>query len=141
MTFGRTFQVRLGRNMRIARVEGNLTREQVAERMLPPVKEPTVRSWEMGDRAVPTVRLVDYCRVVGRPVAAVIPTDDGPAQVIHAPRLVLAEDPKLQPLAAWARGYGRELIRLTPEAIAVAAELCRVKPEWLRRRLLKMQRF
>ncbi|AXB47322.1 helix-turn-helix transcriptional regulator [Amycolatopsis albispora] len=141
MTFDRTFQVRLGKNMRIARAEAMLTREQVGERMLPPVKEPTVRSWEAGERSTPTFRLVDFCRVVGRPVAAVIPTDDGPAQVIHAPRLVLAEDPKLQPLAAWARGYGRDLIRLTPEAIAVAAELCGVKPDWLRRRLLKMQRI
>ncbi|QFU93256.1 hypothetical protein [Amycolatopsis sp. YIM 10] len=62
-------------------------------------------------------------------------------QVIHAPRLRDVDDPQLKPLAVWAKAYGNELIRLTPDAINAAAALCEVSPDWLQRRLLKLQRF
>ncbi|MBP2181097.1 helix-turn-helix domain-containing protein [Amycolatopsis magusensis] len=136
-----TFQVELGRNLRLARALANLRREEVAERMLSQPSTGALGAWETGVRQIPLDRLVDYCRVVGQPVASVWPTEGHRIQVIHAPRLRKVEDPQLKPLAAWAEAYGDELIRLTPGAIEAAAMLCGVAPDWLRRRLLKLQRF
>lgn len=141
MTSQLSFQVELGRNLRIARALLNLTRGDVAARMLADVGVGAIGAWETGARQIPIDRLLDYCRVVGQPVASVWPMEGRRVQVIHAPRLRKIDDPKLGPLAAWARAYGDELIRLTPDAIEAAAALCDVAPDWLRRRLLKLQRF
>ncbi|MBN6037489.1 helix-turn-helix transcriptional regulator [Amycolatopsis sp. 195334CR] len=141
MTFQLTFQVELGRNLRIARALLNLTREDVAARMLAEVTVQAIGTWETGIRQIPIDRLLDYCRVVGQPVASVWPMEGGRVQVIHAPRLRSVKDLRLRPLAVWAEAYGNELIRLTPDAIEAAAVLCDVAPDWLQRRLLKLQRF
>ncbi|UJW31696.1 helix-turn-helix domain-containing protein [Saccharothrix sp. AJ9571] len=135
-----SFQVELGQHMRMGRGQSMLSREQVAERMMPPVSPQTVASWEVGSRAISVARLADFCRVIGRPVAAVIPIKNDRTQVIHALRLRRAEDPRLRPLAEWAVPYGNELIRFTPEAIAQAAALCGVDAGWLKRRLIELQR-
>ncbi|MFI6031697.1 helix-turn-helix domain-containing protein [Amycolatopsis magusensis] len=135
-----SFQAELGQYLRMGRVQALLSREQVAERMRPPVSPRTIASWEVGSRAISVARLADFCEVIGRPVAAVLPSKDDRTQVIHAPRLSRAADPRLRPLAGWAAPYDNELIRFTPEAITQAAALCGVEAAWLKRRLLNLQR-
>ncbi|MBN6036646.1 helix-turn-helix transcriptional regulator [Amycolatopsis sp. 195334CR] len=136
-----TFQAELGRNLRMTRAMAHLTRENVSERMVSRPSVGTISAWEAGTRQIPIDRLMDFCHVVGRPVESVWPVDGRRTQVIRAPRLRQLDDPPLKPLAAWAKTYGNELIRLTPDAIEAAAALCKVPPDWLRQRLLRLQRF
>lgn len=132
--------VGIGQALRWARAEALLSVEQVGARMLPPVSAAAVESWEAGV-CPPTGREVeDYCRVVGVAPNAAAVLEFRWVQVISAPLLARPEIPALAPLSEWAAAHGAELIRLTPATVAEAARMCGVRPVWLRRRLLKVQR-
>ncbi|QFU87897.1 helix-turn-helix domain-containing protein [Amycolatopsis sp. YIM 10] len=132
-----TFQEELGQALRLARVHANLTVRQVAQRMLPQVTRACVWTWESGAIMIPLPRLRDYARVLGLPVAAIIPP--APWQVVQATRLRRTTITELRPLVEWARGYGEDLIRFSPETVAEAARMCNVTPARLQTTLTRIQ--
>lgn len=147
-----SFATVVGSLLRGERLGHGKTRRQVAEELPGEVSPRALEAYESGRRSLTLLKFVQICQVIHADPADVLAraTEElgvpGPSSVLVDLRSVLRDDAAdLTPLRRWAnlmtsgQPYGSPVLwHFTPSAITAMAELCKMPPRRLRRRL---QRF
>jgi transcriptional regulator with XRE-family HTH domain len=138
------FQEALGDQLRQARSNLRLTRQDVLQRLGLGLSAQTLASYELGNRRISVIRLIELADVLGvsalellarglRRVSRVEP----PVSVLRVDLAAVVRDrtPELAPLRRWALSRLQSLpdradtvVRLEPGAVRYLAEICAVDP-------------
>ncbi|UJW32377.1 helix-turn-helix domain-containing protein [Saccharothrix sp. AJ9571] len=127
------YRAEIGANVRTARLRAGLSQQQAAQRMMPPASAEELEDWETGAAVLSVRQLDDLCRVLGVHLALVLPALEMESPqfetlMVRAELLRTSEAVDLVPLAAWAAGYGDDVITITPDVLRRAAQWCGMTP-------------
>lgn len=138
------FQEALGDQLRQARSNLRLTRQEVLQQLGLGLSAQTLASYELGNRRISVIRLIELADVLGVSALELLARGLRRASRVEPPMSALRVDlaavvhdrtPELAPLRRWARTWleSREdrpdtVVRLEPAAVQSLAEICAVEP-------------